>query len=204
MTDIMLKTPMVYSVVSGILVFISTILFCLEQWAVVQYEGADDIYWGLFLKSGMNPTTCDDETSSTACGYLKVSKTSGVIFVVLGTLCCLMYMPFVFPNVPMNSDRMKSAGICGTVQGIFGIICLVVFFYYKRARLTLSDANDVNVEFDSERYTSKFMFAYYFFMFLVIITCLFSGFTLQKEFMSNSISTRRQGRFDVSVTKAED
>eukprot|EP00602_Paraphysomonas_sp_CaronLab_P003939 CAMPEP_0185017746 /NCGR_PEP_ID=MMETSP1103-20130426/659_1 /TAXON_ID=36769 /ORGANISM="Paraphysomonas bandaiensis, Strain Caron Lab Isolate" /LENGTH=175 /DNA_ID=CAMNT_0027547313 /DNA_START=151 /DNA_END=678 /DNA_ORIENTATION=+ len=109
----------------------------------------DDSFYGIFLReSGGNQVSskCHSDMTDIQCGYLNSSKASAVISIIFGTGVCAMYlMTCGSPGFGFFSFAM---GLTGLIQSTFGLMCLVIFSYFKRSYLTSND--DMNVEYPND------------------------------------------------------
>ena len=111
-----------------------------------QSSDNDDNYYGIFLRESADKqveSMCNSGMTEMECGYLKSAKACSVISIIFGGAACLMYMAscgdtgFGFYSFSM--------GTVGFIQSIFGLMCVVIFSYFKESYLTSND--DVNIEY---------------------------------------------------------
>jgi len=163
--------PTPLGLLSALIVLLAMIMECVETWVLQDWHGGEnDQHWGLFLRTNQYQTDCDTATSTTSCGYLKSAQASGILFILMGVWTTLVYIPRVFPNIPVGANRMLTAGSTGMMQGIFGVLCLVFFSCWKDSRLAQEDRT--NIEYENEKFHSTFMATYYLFVILTIVVIM--------------------------------
>ena len=177
-------------------VFISFILFFVDEWIIVTYNGNGGMKnVGLFQQGDMFETTCNTDVSATQCNYLQTAKASGVLFAFLGLWTAGVYRARVAKHIIMNEKRLASATASGIMQTITGIICAVTFAMYKGSVWTLPD--DTNIEYSDEKYNSDFGGAFIVFCMLIFIPffiCTSTSFLLKygrSIFSSSGTKSRR-------------
>jgi hypothetical protein len=160
---------------------ISLILLCVETWAVQEYHGGRNVHYGLFLKSGEKQNVCTDSMSTTQCGYLHAAQASGIIFLLLSIWTTCNYVPRIFKNVSVGSNRLLAATWSGVMQTTFGMLCTVFFGVWTDTFLNQDDRT--NVEDEDEKFHSKLMGSYYLFIVLTVaVACQTAlGFLLYRK-----------------------
>jgi uncharacterized protein (DUF486 family) len=126
-------------------VMLSIMAVSVVFWAK-QSTDTDDSYYGMFLRESADhqvASLCNSAMTEMECGYLKSSKACSVISIIFGGSACLMYL--VSCGDTGFGFYSFSMGIVGFIQSIFGMMCIVIFSYFKESYLTSND--DINIEY---------------------------------------------------------
>ncbi len=150
---------------------------------VTQSTDNDDTNFGLFLREatdGKDATTkCVSDMPDLDCGYLNSSKACGVIATLFGGFFCITHLYWCFVSNRYGIVNIV-AGVTGSIQTAFGIMCLTIFSYFKNSYLNPTD--DINVEYPNGAEAS-YSWAFY----LMITSVILSGVTTAGTiFLSNS------------------
>lgn len=135
---------------------------------VHQTSDNDDNYYGIFMRESSDKevsSSCNSAMTEIECGYLKSSKACGVISIMFGGAACIMYL--VTCGAPGFGFYSFSMGLVGLIQTMFGMMCIVIFAYFKESYLTLND--DLNVEYPTHP-ESTYAWAFYLLITSVVIS----------------------------------
>lgn len=139
-------------------VFLSILSLSTVFW-VTQSTDNDDTNYGLFLTESTDNkavvTKCISNMTDLNCGYLNSSKGCGVVATIFGGFFFISHV--ISFGYPKNAINTVVTALLGFTQTFFGIMCLVIYSYFKEEYLNPVD--DVNVEYpDGEEATYNWAF----------------------------------------------
>lgn len=144
---------------------------------------------GLFHSSNtkIRPVSCNTDTSTTECGYLRCAQISGIVSLIFSVVTVRGYYLFTvgFKSYSVPGFRWLIVAVFGTIAAIFNLICVVSFHYYKVTYLTQND--DLNIEYETveEISASDFQWSYWFMVLVTIVLLIvsFSNAALNSDFV---------------------
>jgi uncharacterized membrane protein len=161
------QTSLIHFVATFISVFLTILSISVVFW-VHQTSDNDDNYYGIFMRESSDKdvtSACNSAMTEIECGYLKSAKACGVISIMFGGASCGMYL--VTGGAPGFGFYSFSMGLVGLIQTMFGMMCVVIFSYFKESYLTLND--DLNVEYPTHP-DSTYSWAFYILITSVVIS----------------------------------
>lgn len=161
------KVSLIHFISSFLSVFFTILAISVVFW-VHQTSDNDDNYYGIFMRESSDKevsSSCNSSMTEIECGYLKSAKACGVISVMFGGAACAMYL--VTGGAPGFGFYSFSIGLVGLIQTMFGMMCVVIFSYFKETYLTQND--DLNVEYPTHP-ESTYSWAFYLLISSVVIS----------------------------------
>ncbi len=160
-----------FGVASVFSTVLSIVAIILPYWMKIRSEGHIGVYESQDQNSNsLFATNCDSQMSQIECGYLGSAKISAVVSVLFGCIASFVYFmpPKVFASLPAFIAVSGSLG-----QMIFGIITVILFFYFKRDYFT---DDGVNREYEStDKNDLSFDFGYYLWVAATFISMMVVG-----------------------------
>jgi hypothetical protein len=127
-----------------------TIVCCsVDGWVKTTTDSAAAEFNGLFVENGTNSFYCDGDMSVTECGFLQGSKSCAIISGIFGFFALLVGVKYIkYSDGYLTSLGASLVAVCGLLQTIFGIICVVYYSYLFNSYFTY---DDLNVEYPDNK-----------------------------------------------------
>lgn len=146
------RQTLILTALAFISLVLSTLCCSVDYWVTTTADSAEKEYNGLFLENGSNLFLCDGDMSVAECGYLQGSKSSAIISLIFGFFAVLIGIKYIkFSEGFLTSLGASLVAVCGLLQSIFGIICVVYYSFLFRSYFTY---DDLNVEYIDNKESS--------------------------------------------------
>jgi hypothetical protein len=179
--SIKISTPIAFFAISSVIFVLQIIVVSTHHWVRLTANGVEESV-GLFYSDNSNirEISCNTDTSTTQCGYLKCAQVSAVISLFFSAAVTRGYYSFSlrFEAIPIPGFKWFVVSVLGILNSVFCLMCVVIFHFYKTSYLTQND--DLNIEYPSSEsiQSSDFQWSYWLMAVIVIATTALSVFSM--------------------------